>query len=105
MSSENAVLAYSGVRYHYNRYADRIIDQFWLQLVQVVHHRTGDRWIERTQLVSDDLDRLFWHKLKKHGEFVPTDLITYEWVDPPDQMHKTFRNPLEELILSSFATT
>ena len=45
-------LAYSGVRHHYNRMAPGQIDDTPLQLVQVLHRRTADRWVERTELWS-----------------------------------------------------
>ena len=56
--SPQAVLSYSGVRYHYNRSALGPIPDAPLQLVQVMHHLTPDRWIERNELITDDLDRM-----------------------------------------------
>ena len=35
-----AVVAYSGIRHHYNRFAPGAIEGSWLQLVQVMHRRT-----------------------------------------------------------------
>ena len=35
-----------------------------LQLVQVLHRRTADRWMERSEWVTDDLERMFWSKLR-----------------------------------------
>src|SRR4051795_11809589 len=49
-----AVLAYSGVRHHYNRTAEGQIEGYPLQLVQVMQRVTPDRWIEREELVTDD---------------------------------------------------
>ncbi len=54
LASDDAVLAFSGVRHHYNRYVEGAIDGAWLQLVQVVHRLTVDRWLEREELVTDD---------------------------------------------------
>jgi hypothetical protein len=90
----DAVLAYAGVRYHYNRYAQEQVPNEPLQLVQVLHRRTTQRWLERSQLVSDDLERLFWQRLRADGLFVATRAISCEWVDHPQQHHKLVREPL-----------
>src|SRR4051812_39403394 len=58
-----AALAYSGARHYYNRTAHGQIDGEPLQLVQVVHRRSPARWMERDELVTDDLDRMYWSKL------------------------------------------
>ncbi|MDP9357883.1 MAG: glycosyltransferase, partial [Chloroflexota bacterium] len=68
-----AVLAFSGVRHHYNRQAVGQIEGEPLQLVQVVHRRTEERWLERDELVTDDLDRMLWARLRPHGTLVGTD--------------------------------
>src|SRR5947209_8966615 len=44
-----------------------------LQLVQVMHWRTDDQWIEREELVTDDLERMFWEKLRKRVWLVATN--------------------------------
>lgn len=79
--SENAgVLAYRqslGVRYEHD-----------LQLVQVAHRKTKDRWIERKESVSDDLFFTFWRKLTDKGIFTPTGIVTCEWTNHPNQRHK-----------------
>lgn len=89
----DAVLAFSGVRHHYNRRAEGRIDGHSLQLVQVMHRRTQARWTPRESLVSDDLGRLFWDKLAADAAFVGTGEVTCEWVDHPDQLHKRVREP------------
>ncbi|HEX8199412.1 MAG TPA: glycosyltransferase family 2 protein, partial [Isosphaeraceae bacterium] len=89
-----AVLAYAGVRHHYNRSAPGPIDGHSLQLVQVMHRRTDDRWLEREELVTDDLDRMFWSKLRPRGGFVGTGRVSCEWVDHPHQGHKVIREPV-----------
>ena len=89
-----AILAYSGVRHHYNRMATGQIDGYSLQPIQVMHRRTADRWVERQELVSDDIDRLYWSKLRPQGEFIGTELISCEWVDHPRQLHKIVREPI-----------
>lgn len=86
-----AVLAYSGVRHQYNRYAVGPIEGYSLQLVQVLHRQSVARWPTRTELVSDDLERLFWHQLRAHGPFVASKQITCEWVAHPGQLHKLIR--------------
>lgn len=88
-----AIAAYSGVRHHYNRTAPGQIDGYPLQLVQVAHRRTNDRWVERGQLVTDDLDRMFWSRLRRRGAFQGTGRVTCEWVDHPAQGHKVIREP------------
>jgi len=90
----SAVLAFSGVRHHYNRWSPGQIAGEALQLVQVMHRRSGLRWTERAELESDDLDRLFWARLRLHGGFTGTGEPTCEWVDHPRQRHKLMREPM-----------
>jgi glycosyltransferase involved in cell wall biosynthesis len=59
-----AVVAFSGVRYYFNKPATGKIDDYSLQLVQVLHRRTKDRWLEGGELVTDDLERMFWVRLR-----------------------------------------
>ncbi len=90
----DAALACSGVRHHYNRYAEGAPPGEPPQLVQAMHRRTTDRWMERAELTTDDLDRMLWAKLRARGAFVGTGRITCEWVDHPHQRHKIIReNP------------
>jgi glycosyltransferase involved in cell wall biosynthesis len=88
-----AVLAFSGVRHHYNRSANGIIDGYPLQLVQTMHRRTTQRWAERDEVVTDDLAHMLWDRLQPAGTFVGTGQVTCEWVDHPDQLHKLLREP------------
>jgi len=94
-----AVLAYAGVRFEQwvPRYANKsslgILEGHPVQLVQVMHRLTSDRWTERDELVTDDLDRMFWAKLRGRGEFVGTDHISCQWVDHPAQRHKKIQEP------------
>lgn len=90
--NENAILAYSSVRHYYNRKSEGMINNEWLQLVQVMHKKTKDRWTERNELESDDLNRLFWSKLQ--GEKAGTNQLTCEWVDHPNQRHKIMQEPV-----------
>jgi hypothetical protein len=88
-----AVLAYSGLRHHYNRSAQGQPPGSWLQLVQCMHRRAALRWTERDELESDDLDRLFWSRLGALGRFAGTGNVTCEWVDHPQQRHKLMQEP------------
>jgi glycosyltransferase involved in cell wall biosynthesis len=92
-ADEGAILAYAHVRHHYSRSAEGPIDGYGLQLVQVAHRRTDDRWMTRDELVTDDLGRMFWSKIAKRGAFVSTGALTCEWVDHPQQRHKVIREP------------
>lgn len=87
----DAVLAFSGMRHHYNRSVQGQLEGVPLQLVQVMHRRTADRWMERDELVTDDLERMFWSKLNGQGAFVGTNQVSCEWVDHPHQRHKVIQ--------------
>ena len=91
-----AVLAYSGVRYNYNRLASGQVPLagYNLQMVQAMHRRTADRWLERDELVTDDLERMFWSRLRGQGDFIGTEQITCEWVAHPHQLHKLLQEPI-----------
>lgn len=87
------ILAYGGVRYNYNRFSNNRIEGYSIQLVQVMHRKTADKWMERDELVTDDLDRMFWNKLAIKGKFITTESITCEWVSHPHQRHKIILEP------------
>jgi glycosyltransferase involved in cell wall biosynthesis len=89
-----AVLAHSGLRHHYNRFVPGVLEEHGLQLVQVLHRAAPERWVEREELVTDDLARMFWDRLRTRGAFVGTSRLTCEWVDHPDQLHKVIREPV-----------
>jgi hypothetical protein len=91
---EDASVAYAGLRHHYNRESLEPLPGDGLQLVQVMHHRTDDRWIERGELVTDDLGVMLFDRLRRLGAFVATGRVTCEWVDHPDQLHKVLREPI-----------
>ena len=65
-----------------------------LQLVQTSHLLTDDRWIERKELVTDDLFTMFWYKLTGKGFFSFTGQITCHWTNQPHQRHKKIREKL-----------
>lgn len=87
-----ATLAYTGTVFRYNKVCDGVPAGEWLQLVQVMHRKTTDRWTDRYELESDNLNTLFWNKLD--GERVSTGAVTCEWVDHPAQRHKIMREPI-----------
>ncbi|HEY1010849.1 MAG TPA: glycosyltransferase family 2 protein [Daejeonella sp.] len=91
---DDAVLAFSGVRHHYNRFSYGYLEGYALQLLQVLHRKTSDTWIERDELVTDDLARMFWNKLAKAGNFIGNGNITCEWVAHPHQRHKIIKEPI-----------
>ena len=90
----SVVLAYSGLRHHSHRHDRGQIDGLALQLVQVAHRKTEDRWVERDELVTDDLERMFWSRLRRRGDFAASGDVTCEWVDHPRQRHKLIRESL-----------
>ncbi len=96
-ANPDAVLAYSHVRHHYNRSAPGQIPEYALQPVQVMHRKTADRWLERRELVTDDMERMMWGRLRAgraESAFVNTGELTCEWVDHPRQRHKIVREPV-----------
>ncbi len=88
-----AMMAISGVRHHYNRSALAAPPEEAPQLVQCAHRRTNERWVERCELVTDDLERMLWGRLRANGPVVETGRVTCEWVDHPAQLHKLLREP------------
>jgi len=86
-------IAYAGVRYGMNfgnmDFLDSLdtLNGYW-QLVQVLHRRTADKWMERYELVTDDLNVMMWNKLCKQGKALGSGAITCEWVNHPEQHHK-----------------
>jgi glycosyltransferase involved in cell wall biosynthesis len=92
----DAVLAYSGLRYDYcdsiqSSQAKTTLEKAegsHLQLVQVLHRKVDEQWTEREELVTDDLNFMFWSRVGVLGPFVPTNRVTAEWVSHPLQRHK-----------------
>ena len=92
----HAVLAVSGVRHHQGLTAQEAPGQIPgepLQLVQVAHRRTPDRWVERSELTTDDLGRMLWDRLAESGGTAMTGRVTCEWSWHPRQRHKVLREP------------
>ncbi|GAA4934423.1 glycosyltransferase [Streptomyces coeruleoprunus] len=84
-------LAHTGVRHHEHLVALGAPDGHPLQLVQVAHRRVPERWPERDEIESDDLERLYWSVLRRHGAVRATGRTTCTWTDHPDQRHKVIR--------------
>jgi glycosyltransferase involved in cell wall biosynthesis len=88
------VLAYSGVRHHYSQQTSGQITRYPLQLVQCMHRKATVCWTERQELESDDLERLYWAKLRPLGLFSASNRVSCEWVDHPVQRHKLMQEPV-----------
>ena len=98
--SENpdAILAFSGIKYNYRdtghysqgRTSLERVPERSLQLVQVMHRKVNLRWVERSELTTADLGKMYWDKLNAFGDFVATSKITAEWVSHPLQRHQFF---------------
>ncbi len=92
--SPDAILCYSGVRYGDDlRDVRGRIPGESLQLIQVAHRRTSELWLERQELTTDDLDRMLWSRLLKHGRLVTTGRVTCQWTCHPKQRSKMLREP------------
>ncbi len=87
-----AELVYSSFIHHYNRKAEGILNNEWYQLVQVMHRKNSVRWVERNELESDDLNKLFWNKIE--GKHIHSGKMSCEWVDHPRQRYKLMQEPL-----------
>ena len=88
---DGAPLAVTGVRHHDGEVASGAPPGHPVQLVQVAHRRTPDRWVVRAELESDDLGRLLWDRLASPDQRVPTGRVTCTWTDHPAQRHKAVR--------------
>ena len=94
--SADTVLAFTGVRYENKDSFTNVMkmettgikQMSCLQLVQVAHKKTQDRWVERDEWVTDDLFHMFWKKLTDKGIFVATNHISCFWTNHPLQRHK-----------------
>ncbi|GEO33555.1 glycosyltransferase [Cellulomonas aerilata] len=88
-----APLAVAGVRHHTDQRSPGRIDGEPLQLVQVLHRRTGHRWLERSELTTDHLGWMLWDRLLEDGAAVETGQVTCTWTAHPGQRHKVLREP------------
>ena len=92
-AAPDARLAVAGVRHDRDRVSLGRIEGEPLQFVQVAHRRTHDRWLERAELTTDDLDRMLWTRLLDGQEPVLTGELTCTWTAHPRQRHKVLREP------------
>lgn len=94
--SSNVILVYTGMKYDLD---DTVVhpakfetlglrEGYSLQLVQTAHLKTKDRWLERDEWVTDNLQLMFWHRLMDKGAFLPTNKISAYWTNHPYQRHK-----------------
>lgn len=98
ISDQNCILAYSGMlhNFHSGTFSHAgeetlLIEDAQFQLVQVLHKKTDLKWVEREELVTDELNKMFWNDLIKRGKTISTNKITCEWVNHPQQRHKLIR--------------
>jgi len=59
-----------------------------LQLVQTSHKKTGERWLERSEWITEDLFSMFWYKLLGIGSFGMTGIVSCNWTSHPAQRHR-----------------
>ncbi|MCD8178983.1 MAG: glycosyltransferase family 2 protein [Tannerellaceae bacterium] len=93
--SEDTVLVFSGVEYgsnnslEYSGDTENILgkNEHALQLVQVCHKKTEDKWLERKEYVTEDLFLMYWNKLVSKGTFRATFQITCFWTIHYTQRH------------------
>lgn len=92
-----ADLVYSGMTYNLNnvggesdsKQALGAVEGYPLQLVQVLHRKTDERWTERSEFVTNDLDRMFWNRYRQqHPAVSGTGQVTCEWVSHLYQRHR-----------------
>ena len=48
--------------------------------------------MERSEMVTDDLFKMYWIKLLGSGSFIPTKEVTCEWISHPFQRHNIIIN-------------
>jgi glycosyltransferase involved in cell wall biosynthesis len=70
-------------------------DTTYDQLVQVAHRRTADRWVERAERETDDLDRLLWRRLDAGGAVADTGRVTCSWARHPGQRSRAIRGAFD----------
>jgi hypothetical protein len=89
----DAAIAVSGLRHDGDRSSPGRIEGEPLQLVQVMHRRTSDRWLERHELTTDDLGRMLWDRLLEQGPAAETGRVSATWTAHPGQRHRALREP------------
>ena len=92
----DTVLAVNGIKYDNSDsmyptaycQSNYAVPDHCLQLVQCAHRLTDERWVERRELVTDDLFTMFWNKLVVKGLFSFTGSVACHWTSHPEQRHK-----------------
>lgn len=71
---KNCVIAYAGMLQNYSNSSfshggqdTLLVADGGFQMVQVLHRKTNDLWVERETLVTDDLKVMYWNKLLSRG--------------------------------------
>jgi glycosyltransferase involved in cell wall biosynthesis len=91
-----AIMCYSWIKHNYRDTGfeskgdislGRVRNQYF-QLVQVLHRKVDVQWTERNELVTEDLDKMFFSKLVCYGGVVSTSRVTAEWVSHANQRHR-----------------
>lgn len=95
ITNDENILAYANMKFHYYdgvttqfRQASGNLEEMPLQLVQVLHKKTKDRWMCRRDIVTDSLDFMFWDEFLANGKSIFNNEVTCEWVSHPKQRHK-----------------
>jgi hypothetical protein len=89
VSSQETTLAYSS-RY-INTFMREPETDTYIHLVQAMHKKTDEKWVERKELVTDDLYLMLWDKLGDRSSFAGTGKVTCEWIEHPKQRHRIIR--------------
>lgn len=69
-------------------------DYSYLQLVQVMHLKTEEKWTNRDELVTADLYEMYWKKLLDKGVFISGNSVTCSWTIHPFQRSKLISEKL-----------
>ena len=96
IACEDVFLVYTGVAYNRNDTFSKENDtqtkflrkKYPLQLVQIAHKKSSERWLERKEYVTSNLFSMYWYKLLDKGFFVSTGIISCYWTSHPYQRHK-----------------
>lgn len=88
-----AVLVFSGIRYAVNdtmsysagTESATLMPGCGLNMVQVAHKKTADRWVGREVWESPDLNITFWNRLLDKGSFIPTRKVSCFMTRHPHQ--------------------
>ena len=94
--SEGAVLIYTrakskvqdSVTFRANEDVNGLFKGLSLQLVQTAHKKVSDRWVERSEWVTEDLFKMYWSKLVGAGAFVFVPKETCCWTIHPFQRYR-----------------